>query len=122
MVRFYNRQRRIRRQWQAIDSKSVLAPLGGEATGRNPTDRSKRGAKIHILVDERGTPLAVHLTGANQHDKWSVDDLVFSIVVRHPTKEQHLCLDKGYDFDDSQLSETHHPQTASRRTVACTNS
>ena len=90
MVRFYNRQRRIRWQWQAIDSKSVPAPLGGEATGHNPTDRSKRGAKIHILVDERGAPPAVHLTGAIQHDKWSVDDLVFSIVVRRPTKEQHL--------------------------------
>jgi putative transposase len=100
MVRFYNRQRRIRWKWQAIDSKSVPAPLGGEATGRNPTDRGKRGAKIHILVDERGAPLAVHLTSANQHDKWSVDDLVFSIVVPRPTKEQHLCLDKGYDFDD----------------------
>jgi LuxR family maltose regulon positive regulatory protein len=54
MVRFYHRQRRIGWKWQAIDSKSVPAPLGGEATGRNPTDRSKRGAKIHILVDERG--------------------------------------------------------------------
>ena len=46
MVRFYNRQRRIRWQWQAIDSKSVPAPLGGEATGHNPTDRSKRGARF----------------------------------------------------------------------------
>jgi transposase len=100
LVRFYNRQRRIRWKWQAIDSKSVPAPLGGEATGRNPTDRGKCGAKIHILVDERGAPLAVQLAGANQHDKWSVDDLVFSIVVPRPTKEQHLCLDKGYDFDD----------------------
>jgi hypothetical protein len=28
------------------------------------------------LVGERGAPLAIPITGANQHDKWSVDDLV----------------------------------------------
>lgn len=118
MVRFYHRQRRIRWQWQAIDSKSVPAPLGGEATGRNPTDRSKRGAKIHILVDERGAPLAVHLTGANQHDKWSVDDLLVSIVVRRPGGEQHLCLDKGYDFEDVHIlveEANYHKHIAHRR-------
>jgi len=87
MVRFYARKRRIRWQWQSIDSKSVPSPLGGEATGRNPTDRGKRGVKIHILVDERGAPLAIHITGANQHDKWSVDDLIFSIVVTRPRVE-----------------------------------
>ncbi|MBK7893308.1 MAG: transposase [Anaerolineaceae bacterium] len=53
MVRFYNRQRRIRWKWQAIDSKSVPAPLGGEATGRNPTDRGKRGPRfISWLMSE----------------------------------------------------------------------
>ena len=77
MVRIYNRQCRIRWKWQAVDSKSVTAPLDGEATGRNPTDRGKRGAKIHVLVDERDAPLTIHLTGANQHNKWPVDGLVF---------------------------------------------
>ena len=81
MVRFYARQRRIRWKWQAIDSKAVASPLGGAATGRNPTDRGKSGAKVHILVDERGAPLAIDITGANQHDKWSVDDLIISVVV-----------------------------------------
>ncbi len=100
LVRFYSRQRRVRWKWQAIDSKSVSTPLGGEATGRNPTDRGKRGAKVHILVDERGAPLAIDISGANQHDKWSVDDLIFSVVVARPTSEQHLCLDKAYDAAD----------------------
>lgn len=100
MVRFYAKKRRIRWQWQSIDSKAVPAPLGGAATGPNPTDRGKRGSKIHILVDQQGAPLAVHITGANQHDKWSADDLIFSIVVHRPGGEQHLCADKGYDYPD----------------------
>lgn len=100
VVRFYGRKRRIRWQWQAVDSKSCAAPLGGEETGRNPTDRGKRGSKIHILVDERGAPLAVHVTGANQHDKWSMADLIFSVVVPRPAGRQNLCADKGYDYED----------------------
>ncbi len=100
IVRYYAREQRIAWKWQSVDSKSVPAPLGGAQTGRNPTDRSKRGSKIHILVDQRGAPLAIYISGANQHDKWFVDELVFSIVVRRPTVEQHLCADKGYDYPD----------------------
>lgn len=100
LVRFYGRQRHIQWKWQSIDSKSCPAPLGGVNTGKNPTDRGKRGAKIHLLVDARGAPLAIRITGANQHDKWSADDLIISIVVRRPSSEQHFCADKGYDFED----------------------
>ena len=100
MVKFYAKKRKIKWKWQSIDSKSCPAPLGGERTGKNPTDRGKRGSKIHILVDQRGAPLAVVLTGANEHDKWSADDLVISIVVKRPHTKQHFCADKGYDFVD----------------------
>lgn len=118
MLRFYARKRRIKWKWQSIDSKSVPSPLGGEETGPNPTDRAKRGAKIHILVDERGAPLSIHLTGANRHDKWSVDDLVFSIMVSRPTSQQHLCLDKAYDSADIHRFVTdakYHKHIAHRR-------
>ena len=100
MVRYYARERSIGWKWQSVDSKMVPAPLGGAETGKNPTDRAKSGAKIHILVDERGAPLAIHITGANQHDKWSLDDLVIHIAVKRPHCEQHLCADKGYDSAD----------------------
>jgi hypothetical protein len=70
-VRFYARKRHIGWKWQSLDSKSRPAPLGGTETGKNPTDRAKLGSKVHILVDQRGAPLAAHITGANQHDKWS---------------------------------------------------
>src|SRR2546423_76511 len=63
MVLFYAEQQDIGWEWQSIDSKSCPAPLGGQQTGKNPTDRGKRGTKIHILVDEHGAPLAIHATG-----------------------------------------------------------
>lgn len=103
MVKFYNKRRKIKWKWQAIDSKACPAPLGGSETGKNPTDRGKKGAKLHLLVDQRGAPLAVYVTGANEHDKWSADDLIISIVVKRPNKpKQHLCADKGYDYADVQ--------------------
>jgi putative transposase len=100
MVKYYAHERRIGWKWQSVDSKMVSAPLGGGQTGKNPTDRGKSGAKIHILVDERGAPLSIHITGANEHDKWSVDDLVIHMVMKRPHSEQHFCADKGYDYED----------------------
>ena len=103
MVAYYQQEREIGWQWQSIDSKSCPAPLGGQQTGRNPTDRGKQGSKIHLLVDEQGAPLALHITGANVHDKWSADDLILSILIERPDPEQieqHLCADRGYDFED----------------------
>ena len=103
MVEFYAERLGIGWEWQSIDSGTRPAPLGGMETGKNPTDRGKRGSKIHILVDERGAPLALHITGANEHDKWSADNLLSNIVVERPNPqdvEQHLCADKGYDYED----------------------
>ena len=100
MLRFYGRKRHIQWKWQSVDSRSCASPLGGSDTGANPTDRAKKGSKIHILVDQRGAPLSVWITGANQHDKWSADDLVIHVAVKRPTSDQHFCADKGYDYPD----------------------
>lgn len=103
MLKFYARQRGIQWLWQALDSKACPAPLGGQETGPSPVDRRKRGSKIHLLVDQRGAPLSVHISGANVHDKWLADDLIISMVVPRPdpdAMEQHLCMDKGYDYPD----------------------
>jgi putative transposase len=102
MAEYYARERGgVGWRWQAMDSKSSAAPLGGENTGKNPTDRGKLGAKINLLVDERGAPLSVVLTGANRHDKISAIDLIVSIALKRPAhKEQHLCADKAYDATD----------------------
>jgi len=100
MVKFYARECQIGWKWQSVDSMMSPSPLGGSKTGKNPTDRAKLGSKVHLLVDERGAPLAVFITGANEHDKWSADDLIVHIVAKRPNSEQHFCADKGYDYQD----------------------
>ena len=100
MVKYYAREQKIAWKWQSIDSMLSPAPLGGSKTGKNPTDRGKLGSKVHLLVDERGAPLAIFITGANEHDKWSADDLIVHIVAQRPHSEQHFCADKGYDYED----------------------
>jgi transposase len=100
MVKYYARECKIGWKWQSVDSMMSASPLGGSKTGKNPTDRGKLGSKVHLLVDERGAPLAIYITGANEHDKWSADDLIVHIVAKRPNSEQHFCADKGYDYED----------------------
>lgn len=98
MLRLYGRRRGVQWLWQAIDSKSCPAPLGGDDTGKSPVDRGKRGSKLHRLVDQDRAPLAVRLSGANVHDQWLADALIVSIVVPRPDPdevEQPLCMDQG---------------------------
>lgn len=52
-------------KWQAADGAQSKAALGGEKTGPNPTDRGKSGTKRNLLVDARGVPLAIVVSGAN---------------------------------------------------------
>jgi putative transposase len=99
-LRFYQRNRRIKWVWQALDSRSGAAPLGGEATGKNPTDRARKGSKIHLLVDQRGAPLSVWVSAANQADKTMVQALVGAILISRPSQRQHICADRGYDYAD----------------------
>jgi putative transposase len=50
-------------------------------------------------------PVAVVLSGANTHDKWMVGPTVDALVLRAPRgprRPKHLCLDKGYDYPDSE--------------------
>ena len=70
-------------------------------TGPNPTDRGKSGTKRHVLVDQKGIPLSVTITGANIHDMKASTDTLDKIVVERPVKKHiHLCLDKGYDLPE----------------------
>src|SRR5689334_15654781 len=51
----------------------------GVLTGKNPTDRAKKGTKRHILVDGKGTPLAVRITAANRNESLEAMNLVDDI-------------------------------------------
>jgi len=91
-------------EWQALDGAMTKAPLGCENTGPNPTDRAKRGTKRHVLTEGHGIPLAVVVTGANRNDFKETRRVLEQIVIARPKptarKQQHLCLDKGYDFPE----------------------
>jgi len=77
----------------------------GDQTGPNPTDRAKSGVKRHILTDGRGVPLAALLSGANEHDKWFAGKALDAVVMTNkgkPVRPHNLCLDKGYDYFDTE--------------------
>lgn len=81
-----------------MDGTMTKAPLGGEATGPNPTDRGELGVKRSLLVDGDGTPLAV-AAAANTHEMKLVAE-TFDTRLRAAPKgvRSNLCMDRGYDF------------------------
>jgi len=93
-------------EWQAIDGVMTKAPLGKDATGKNPTDRAKSGTKRSMLTDGAGIPLSVAIEGANRHDaKLLVATLEGLMVARgaaceeEEQQQQHMCLDAAYDSE-----------------------
>lgn len=87
-------------EWQSLDGVMTKAPLGGGATGPNPTDRAKSGTKRSQLCEGHGLPLAVTVDGANVHDTRLVAPTLNAIVIARPEPSekapQHLCLDAAY--------------------------
>jgi len=96
-----------------MDGAMTKAPLGGECTGPNPTDRAKTGVKRSLLTEGRGIPLAVVIAPANRNDFKLVEATLEARMILPPAVSQHLCLDKGYDYDEvrevaSAYLYTHH--------------
>ncbi|MFQ6127275.1 MAG: transposase, partial [Candidatus Heimdallarchaeota archaeon] len=105
LLELYDELKGIDWQWQALDSAMVKAPLGGDETGPNPTDRGKSGSKRHLVTDGKGIPLGTTLSGANRHDMKKAADTLDSIVTERPNpedQEQHMCADKGYDYPETR--------------------
>jgi putative transposase len=73
---------------------------GGKKTGKNPTDRGKKGTKKRLVTDGDGGPLGVVIAGANVVDQKLLKETIEAIVVERPDPDevkQNLNLDKGYD-------------------------
>lgn len=89
-------------EWLSVDGAMTKAPLGGEATGPNPTDRGKRGTKRSVVTDGRGEVLGIAVAGANRNDHLLLPATLDGMAVPRPqpTSEhpQNACLDKGYDY------------------------
>lgn len=85
-------------KWQAMDGVLTKAPLGGEKTGPNPTDRAKKGTKRSLLVEGTGLPIAVVVAPANRNDCLLLDETLDAVVVIPQRRiTTHLCLDGGYN-------------------------
>lgn len=107
----YDEMEGIEWEWQAIDGAMTKAPLGKDATGKNPTDRAKLGTKRSMLTDGAGMPLSVAIEGANRHDAKLLVATLEGLVVARPAsceeedeqqqqqQQQHMCLDAAYDSE-----------------------
>ncbi len=84
----------------SLDVASVSSPRGT----RKPAPVRKLGSKRHIVVDARGIPLAITVTGANRHDSMAFEPTLDAIPAvpglnGQPRKRPgKLHADKGYDF------------------------
>lgn len=91
-------------EWQSIDGAMAKSPLGGEKTGKNPTDRGKLGTKRSLQTDAAGIPIGVEVAGANVHDQKLVEATIENTLEMVPTDagndeaaDENMCMDKGYD-------------------------
>jgi putative transposase len=64
---------------------------------------AKSGPKRHLLTEGRGIPTALLISGANRTAMKKLADLLDAVVLERPPRvdeaEEHLCLDRGYDYD-----------------------
>ena len=64
---YYFESKKEKCSWLATDTSYSKSPLATVWSGKNPTDRGKRGIKKSIIVDKNGAPLAVHVGAGNTH-------------------------------------------------------
>jgi hypothetical protein len=111
-----------------IDSTQVQAKQGGGEMGPSPVDRGRPGSKHHLLVDQKGIPLAFALTGSNRNDVTQLIPLVDAVPAvrgmagRPRRRPDCVIADRGYDHDkywrmlrkrgSSRLSPAARPSTA----------
>lgn len=99
----YNDKKGILWKWQSMDGCIVQAPMGGNHVGPSYKHRGKSGTNRSLLTDARGIPLALVIDRANRNDMKLTARTLKSFVVPRPSpisNEQHICLDKGYDYPE----------------------
>ena len=98
----------------SVDGSLHKAPMGGEGTGPNPTDRGKTGWKWSVATDTNGVPIGWVIEGANRNDS--------DPARPHPGRRarrvgcsadiETLWLDRGYDsgLTRTRLVERRYPR------------
>jgi transposase len=88
----------------SVDGSLHKAPMGGEGTGPNPTDRGKTGWKWSIATDTNGVPIGWVMEGANRNDSILLAPTLDDVKERCLLADiETLWLDRGYD---SELTRT----------------
>src|SRR5664279_6555696 len=88
----------------AVDGSQNKAPMGGEGTGPNPTDRGKSGWKWSVATDANGVPIGWVTEGANRNDSILLATTLDDMKERGLLADiETLWLDRGYD---SELTRT----------------
>jgi transposase len=88
----------------SVDGSLHKAPMGGEGTGPNPTDRGKTGWKWSVATDANGVPIGWVTEGANRNDSILLAPTLDDINKRGLLVDiETLWLDRGYD---SELTRT----------------
>jgi putative transposase len=82
---------------------------GGGKTGKNPTDRGKKGTKKRLLTDGDGGPPGVVIAGANVVEQKLLKATIEALVVERPDpkeEEQDRCWDQGDDNPNGRAAAT----------------
>jgi len=88
----------------SVDGSLHKAPMGGEGTGPNPTDRGKTGWKWSVATDTNGVPIGWVTEGANRNDSILLAPTLDDVKKRGLLSDvETLWLDRGYD---SELTRT----------------
>ena len=82
----------------SIDGSLHKAPMGGEGTGPNPTDRGKTGWKWSVATDANGVSIGWVAEGANRNDSILLAPTLDDVKDRGLLVDiETLWLDRGYD-------------------------
>jgi transposase len=111
------------KNWYAVDTSYSKAPYA-KYSGKNPTDRGKRGIKKNLAIDSRGAPLAVGVGPANQHDSQTLLEILSLVKSTQRATLSIVAADSAYDSDKlrkSALKEGFllHASTNKRRNKDC---
>lgn len=67
------------------------------------------------MTEGSGVPIGVAISGANTHDMRLTEATLKSVPIEVPDPDdvaQHLCLDKGYDYEDVRKTVAQYGYTA----------
>jgi|SRR5580658_9760924 hypothetical protein len=99
----------------SVDGSNIFNKQSTEITKRNPSNKNKKAAKISVIVDAKGTPLAVTVGQGHDHDSKAFNDTFDKMCNNTKIKEMIVNADPkpiflgdpGYDTKSIRLRLRH---------------